>query len=88
MSMPTAASANPSVIDTSVFHGDPLPMPMKLQNVSRYTAKNSGGPNRSANCATRGARNVIITTAKNAPTNDDVNAPVSASPARPCFAIG
>ena len=38
--------------------------------------------------ATIGARNVIITTATNAPTNDEVNAAVSASPARPCCAIG
>ena len=35
VSMPTAASAKPSIIAASVFHGEPLPMPMKLQNVSR-----------------------------------------------------
>ena len=35
VSMPTAASAKPSIIADSVFHGEPLPMPMKLQNVSR-----------------------------------------------------
>ena len=35
LSMPTAASAKPSIIAASVFHGEPLPMPMKLQNVSR-----------------------------------------------------
>ncbi len=35
-----------------------------------------------------GARNVIITTATNAPTNDDVNDAVSASPARPFCASG
>ena len=86
--MPTAASAKPSIIAASVLNGEPLPMPMKLQNVSRYTEKNSGGPNCNANLATSGARNVIISTAKNAPTNDDVNAAVSASPARPCCAIG
>ncbi len=88
VSMPTAASANPSIIDASVFQGEPLPMPMKLQKVSRYTAKNSGGPKRSANLATIGARNVIMSTATNAPTNEEVNAAVSASPARPCCAIG
>ena len=35
VSMPTAASAKPSIIEASVFHAEPLPMPMKLQNVSR-----------------------------------------------------
>ncbi len=35
VSMPTAASAKPSIIAASVFHGDPLPMPIKLQKVSR-----------------------------------------------------
>ena len=33
--MPIAASAKPSNIEASVFHGEPLPIPMKLQNVSR-----------------------------------------------------
>jgi len=35
-----------------------------------------------------GAREVIITTATKAPMNDEVNAAVNASPARPCCAIG
>ena len=35
LSMPTAAKANPSSIETSVFHGEPLPIPMKLQKVRR-----------------------------------------------------
>src|SRR5512147_1032162 len=30
LSMPTLASAKPSSIDASVFHGEPLPIPMKL----------------------------------------------------------
>jgi hypothetical protein len=63
-------------------------MPTKLQNVSRYTAKNSGGPNLSANFATIGARKVIITTARKAPMNDEVKAAVSAAPALPCCAMG
>src|SRR5262249_15114488 len=45
LSMPIAASAKPSSIEASVFQGEPLPIPMKLQKVSRYTEKNSGGPN-------------------------------------------
>ena len=53
-------------------------MPTKLQNVSRYTAKNSGAPNFKANLATSGAKKVIMTTATNAPTNDDVKAAVNA----------
>ena len=88
VSIPIAESAKPIIMDTMILAGDPLPMPMKLQNVRKYTAKNSGGPNCSANFATSGAMNVIITTATKAPMNDEVKAPVSASPARPCCAIG
>ncbi len=35
VSMPTAARAKPSVIETRILNGDPLPMPTKLQKVSR-----------------------------------------------------
>src|SRR5687768_12528545 len=87
-SVPTAASANPSIIEASVLKGGSFDIPTKAQNVSRYTAKNSGGPNSSANFATTGERNVITMTATSAPTNEDVNAAVSASPARPFCAIG
>ena len=88
VSMPTAASAKPIAIDARILNGEPLPMPTKLQKVSRYTAKYSGGPNFSANRATSGARKVIITTATKAPTKDEVKAVVSAAPARPSCAIG
>ena len=88
VSMPTVASAKPSIIEASVLKGGSLLVPTKAQKVSRYTAKNSGGPNASANPATTGDRKVIITTAKNAPTNDEVNAAVSAWPALPCCARG
>ena len=63
-------------------------MPMKLQKVSRKTPKNSGGEKRIAKSATQLDRNVIITTPDSAPKNADVNAAVSASPARPWCAIG
>ena len=88
VSSPTAASAKPSIIAAIVFTGGSRPMPTKLQNVRSCTAKNSGGPNRSAKRATSGARNVIMMTANSAPTNDDVKAAVIASAARPCCAIG
>ena len=88
VSMPTAAMAKPSAIESSVLKGEPLPMPTKLQKVSRYTAKNSGAPNFSANFATSGARKVIITTATSAPTNEEVKAAVRAAPAWPFCAIG
>ena len=42
-------------------------------------AKISGGPNLRAICARRGAKNVINTIEKNAPTKEDVNAAVSAN---------
>src|SRR5690606_10722795 len=88
LSRPTDASAEPSTIAASVLKPGDFVMPMKLANVRNCTPKNSAGPNLSANFATSGARKVIISTAKNAPTNDDVNAAVSASPARPFCASG
>ena len=75
-------------MDAKILKGEPLPIPTKLQKVSKYTAKNSGGPNFSANWATKGAIKVIMMTATKAPTNEDVKAAVSASPARPFWAIG
>ena len=76
--MPMAASVKPRNMAASVFQGAPLFMPTKLQKVSNCTAKNSGGPNFSANLATSGAVKVIISTATRAPMNDEVNAAVSA----------
>jgi hypothetical protein len=35
VSMPTAASAKPIVIEARILKGEPLPMPTKLQKVSR-----------------------------------------------------
>ena len=35
LSMPTAASAKPSIIEASTLKGDSLPMPTKLQNVRK-----------------------------------------------------
>ena len=72
----------------SVLNGGSLLMPMKLQKARKYTANFSAGPNCRANLATSGATRVIMITANKAPTKDDVNAAVSASPARPCWAMG
>src|SRR5882762_7913909 len=55
----------------------------KEQKVSRYTEKNSGGPNFSANDEIIGARNVISSTATSEPMKDEVKAAVSASAALP-----
>ena len=81
LSRPTAASAKPIIIDTSVLNGGSLPMPMKLQNARKNTANFSAGPNCKANVATSGATSVMTMTANSAPTKDDVKAAVSASPA-------
>jgi hypothetical protein len=88
VSMPTAASRKPSVIAAMVFSGGPRLMPTKQAKERNITAKNSGGPKRSAKPATTGATKVIITTATRAPKKEEVKAAVSASPARPCCAIG
>src|SRR5882672_12638078 len=88
VSMPTPASSRPSDIEMTVLCLASRPRPTNEQNVSRYTAKNSGGPNFSAKDEIIGARNVIKSTATSEPMNEDVNAAVSASAALPCCAIG
>jgi hypothetical protein len=88
VSSPTAARRKPSVIAASVLSGEPRDRPTKLAKDRNITAKNSGGPNRSAHCATSGATKVIRMTAASAPTKEEVKAAVSASAARPCWAIG
>ena len=57
------------------------PIPTKEQKVSRNTAKNSAGPNRSAKEATSGATKVISTTPESAPMKEAVKAAVNASAA-------
>src|SRR6266849_9905642 len=88
VSMPTPASSRPSDIEITVLCLASRPRPTKEQNVRRYTAKNSGGPNFSANEEIIGARNVISSTATSEPIKDEVNAAVKASAALPCCAIG
>ena len=63
-------------------------MPTKLQKARKNTENFSAGPNCSAKLATSGATSVITMTANSAPTNDEVKAAVSASPAWPFCAIG
>ena len=88
MSSPTAARMNPSRIDTSDLSGLPPPRPTKLENVNNWMAKNSGGPKRRAISASTGAKRVMRTIEKSAPTKEDVNAAVSACPPFPCRAMG
>src|SRR2546421_13123279 len=88
VSMPMPASNRPSDIEITVLCLASRPRPTNEQNVNRYTAKNSGGPNFSANDEIIGARNVIKSTATSEPMNDEVNAAVNASAALPCCAIG
>src|SRR3954462_14206808 len=88
VSMPMPASNSPSDLEMTVLCLASRPRPTKEQKVSKYTAKNSGGPNFSANVEIIGARNVISITATSEPMNDEVNAAVSASAALPCCAIG
>src|SRR6478735_7322452 len=59
VSMPMPASKRPSDIEMTVLCLASRPSPTNEQNVSRYTEKNSGGPNFSANDEIIGARNVI-----------------------------
>src|SRR4051794_5601115 len=88
VSIPTPASSKPSDIEITVLCLASRPRPTKEQKVKRYTEKNSGGPNLSANDEIIGARKVISSTATSEPMNDEVKAAVSASAALPCCAIG
>ena len=88
VSMPMPARRRPSDIEMTVLCLASRPSPTNEQKVSRYTAKNSGGPNFSAKEEIIGARKVISITATSEPMNDEVNAAVSASAALPCCAIG
>src|SRR3954453_2122722 len=88
VSLPTPANSNPSVIEMTVLCLASRPSPTKEQNVNKYTAKNSGGPNFSAKDEIIGARNVSSSTATSEPMKDEVKAAVSASAALPCCAIG
>ena len=51
------------------------------------SAKNSGGPNESANRASGSATIASASAAKTPPTNEPIAAMPSAVPARPCRAI-
>src|SRR6476620_2381297 len=88
VSMPMPASNRPSEREMMVLCLSSRPRPTKEQKVKRYTAKNSGGPKRSAKDATLGARKVMSITAKSEPMKEEVNAAVSASAALPFCAIG
>ncbi len=76
------------MMDTKDFSGLPPPSPMKLENVRSWMAKNSGGPNFRASSARIGAKKVMSTMEKSAPTNDEVKAAVRACPPCPSRAIG
>src|SRR3954453_8073868 len=73
VSMPMPASSRPSDIEMTVLCLASRPRPTNEQNVGRYTAKISGGPNFSANDEISGARKVIRSTATSEPMNEDVN---------------
>src|SRR5882757_10604827 len=59
VSMPTPASNSPSDMEMTVLCLASRPRPTKEQKVSKYTEKNSGGPNFNAKEEIIGARNVI-----------------------------
>src|ERR1700759_3701947 len=72
VSMPTPASNSPSAIEMTVLCLASRPRPTKEQKVNRYTAKNSGGPNLSANDEIIGARKVIRIPATSEPMKEEV----------------
>src|SRR3954453_20054235 len=88
VSIPTAASAKPIASDTSVLTAGEPPMPTKLANARKYTAKYSGGPNASATFATQDADSVIRTTPASAPKAAEPKAVASAVVGLPARPIG
>ena len=62
--------------------------PPSVQNARRYSAKYSAGPNRKATRARMGASSMSPMVARSAPTKDATPDSTSASPARPCRAMG
>src|SRR5262249_55446316 len=88
ISSPTVARMNPIRIETKDLRGFPPPSPTKLEKVSNWMAKNSGGPNFRAISASNGAKRVISTMEKNAPIKEEEKAAVKACPPCPCRAIG
>src|SRR5260370_35416660 len=86
--IPTAASANPIASDTSVLIGGEPPIPTKLANATKYTAKYSAGPKANATFATQEADRVMRTTPASAPNAAEPNAVASAVVGRPSRAIG
>src|SRR3990172_6081606 len=88
MSRPTEARMKPRRMETRDLMGLPPPRPMNAEKVRSWMAKNSGGRNLRATSARSGAKRVISTTEKSAPTKDDVKAAVSACPPSPRRAMG
>src|SRR3954453_18838420 len=88
VSIPTAARAKPIASDTSVFTGGEPPMPTKLANARKYTAKYSGGPKANATFATQEADSVMRTTPASAPKAAEPNAVARAVVGLPSRAIG
>src|SRR3981189_2429700 len=74
VSIPTAASANPIASDTSVLIGGEPPLPTKLANARKNTAKISGGPKANATFATQEADRVMRATPASAPKAAEPNA--------------
>src|SRR5438876_6668897 len=88
MSSPNEDMMKPMRMYTRDFMGFPPPSPTKEEKVRSWMAKNSGGPNLSATSARSGAKKVMSTTEKSAPTKEDVKAAVSAWPPSPFRAMG
>ena len=89
VSKPTAARSSPKPIIITAFTGDSAPSPMSVAKDMMNTANSSGGPNERAKSARARAKNVNITVARNAPTNEAKNDEASATPGLPLrFASG
>ena len=81
------AISSPSTAMVSPASSERPPRPVMRQRPTSISAKNSGGPNFNATCASGGATTTSAMVAKIPPTNDPIAAMPSAVPPRPCLAI-
>jgi hypothetical protein len=85
--MPTSEMMRPSMVISSAAASERPASPTTRLSPSVISAKNSGGPNFSANCARGRATAVSASVANMPPMNEPIAAIASAAPARPWRAM-
>lgn len=87
-SVPISPRIRPSTIIATSLSGEPCPTVEAATNASSISAQYSAGPNLSAASANMGANSMSSTMPTAEPQNDATHFMNSATPPRPCLAIG